>query len=110
MTNLDEFIAESKKHHYIELTILNKIIKALNAADDPIVAVWDGDELTPVTPGNKKEIHRLVFNLDECWLKTRSKAFVYFVLGNEWDCISDYTLRLEPVLKSINDFIDEHSR
>lgn len=109
MTNLDDFIKESKAHHYIELKILNKIIKALNEADDPIVTVYDTDEYTAVTPGNKAEIQRLVFNLDLCYLITRSGGYVFFVLGNEWDCVSDYTLSLEPVLAPINDFIDQHN-
>lgn len=109
MTDLDDYIKESKAHHYIELTILNKIIKALNEAENPIVQVYDGDEYTDVKPGNKAEIHRLVFNLDECYLFTRSGGWVRIVLGEDWDCLPDYSLSLESVLKPINDFIDKHN-
>lgn len=109
MTNLDDFIKESKAHHYVEVKIINKIIKALNDADNPIVSVYDGDENTPVTPGNKREIDRLVYNLDECFLYTKSGGWVRIALGEDWDCLPDYTLDLEDTLKPINDFIDTHS-
>lgn len=105
--SLDEFIARSKAQQPIELRIVNKVIKALNEAKNPIVSVFDGVDDTPVTPGNKKEIHRLVFNLDEAYLKTASGGWVFIVMGNDWDCLSDYTISLESIIKPVNDYIQK---
>jgi hypothetical protein len=105
--SLDEYIARSKKQQPITLRIVNKVIKALNEANNPIVSVFDGVDETKVTPGNKKEIHRLVFNLDECYLYTQSGGWVRLVMENDWDCLVDYTISLEDILKPVNDYIEK---
>lgn len=102
-----EFIDSNMAHNYIEAKILNRLIKAFKAAGDPIVNVWDGEEENPVS--TSREIQEQVFNLDECHLYTQSGGWVFFVNGNEWDALSDYTTDLEPILAPVNEWIDKHN-
>lgn len=106
LDRLDAFIKECMEHNHIEAKIVRKIIRALKAAGNPVVSVFDFEEDVPVR--TEREIFREVFNLDESYLRTKSGAYIWIVLGNEWDCIIDYNVSLEDTLKPINEWIEKH--
>jgi hypothetical protein len=101
----DQFIAKNVKHNPIEASILNRLRKDLEAAGDPIVMVFDGEEETPVK--TYKDIKSQVFNLDECFLNTAKGHWVRFVLGNEQDCLVDHHVTLSPVLDPIYEWASD---
>jgi hypothetical protein len=105
--NLKEYTDEVKRQNPIETKVVHKIYKALRDAGDPITHVYDGDEDTDVTTMASMDL--IVFNLDECFLNTRSGGWVRIVMGNDWDCLVDYTLNLEDALQPVNDYIDKHN-
>lgn len=90
-------------YHPIEAKIVRKVIRALKAAGTPVVAVFDGEEKTPVR--TEREAMAVVFNLDMAWLMTERGSWVVIVIGNRWDAISDYTLDLEAALAEVNTWI-----
>lgn len=47
-----------------------------------------------------------VFAVDQAWLKTAEGAWVFIVLGNEWDALTDYTTDLEEALEPVNAYLD----
>lgn len=94
-------------HNAAEARIVNKIVKTLKAAGNPVVSVWDGAESTNVK--TLRDVQEQVFNLDQCHLYTKSGGWVFIVLGNDWDALTDYTLSLEDALKPVNDYIDKHN-
>lgn len=100
--DFQEFINNSIDKNPQEATMLRKIIRSLKAAGTPIVSVWDGGESHPVR--TERDIFEWVFNLDECHLYTESGSWVFFVMGNEWDCLVDHTVDLEDALKPVQDF------
>lgn len=102
----DQFIKDNMARNYAEARIIKKLWKALKEAGDPIVAVWDGEEETPVR--TLKELNRVAFNLDQCHLYTKSDGWVFIVMGNDWDALSDYTLNLEEAIKPVEDYIQKH--
>lgn len=104
---LGEYIARAKEQSPIEAKIVHKIWAALRDAGNPIVSVYDGEETTKAT--TRTEVDRLVFNLDECYLNTKSGGWVRIVMGNEWDCLIDYTVSLEAALQGVNDYIDKYN-
>lgn len=103
---LDAFIDGQIKHLPIENKILKKIVKALAKAGNPVVSVWDGEEDNKVS--GLREIQVQVFNLDSCHLYTESDGWVFLVLGNGWDTLSDYTVSLEDTLKETMDWISKN--
>lgn len=104
--NLDKFIAEQIEARPIEAKIVKKIVKALEKAGTPVVAVWDGEERTPVS--GLEEVNRQVFNLDEAYLYVGTGAWVRLVMGEEYYMLNDYNVSLEDALAPVNDFIDKH--
>lgn len=111
MSNHTDLIEKNKKHHHIEAAILSRLVKALEDAGDPIVQVWyeanpSPDDKVKVT--DLASIEHEVFNLDFSWLITKKGRFVWFILGNEWDAISDYTASLEDALKPVNEWIESN--
>lgn len=89
---------------FVEEEILNRVINALRASGNPVIAVYDTEDETPAH--TNEEIAELVFDLDEAYLITQSGAWVFMVNGNEWDTISDYNVSLEEALKPVNDWIE----
>lgn len=88
---------------YIEKKIVRKVVKALTQADKPVVSVryGPGEE---VPAGTIAETVDAVFAVDECYLMT-DDGWVFIVLGNGWDVISDYTLHLEDALAPVEEWI-----
>lgn len=106
-TEFAQFIADNKAANPVEARIVHKVWKALKAADNRVVSVFDGEETTHVD--TMAEMDAVVFNLDECYLYARTGGWVRIVLGNEWDCLVDYTLNLEDALAPVNEYIDKHN-
>ena len=104
--NFQEFINRQIAKNPIEARIVRKIVKALKDAGNPVVSVWDGEEDNPVT--TKRDVLEQVFNLDQAHLYTKDGGWVFVVMGNEWDVLSDYTVSLEEALKPVNDYIMAH--
>lgn len=102
------FIDENMEHNHIEADVVKRIIAAFADAGNPIVGVDDREEVTPVN--GEREILEQVFNLDECWLFPEGGGWVRIVLGNEWDCVVDYTTSLDDTLATVNEYIDRHQR
>lgn len=103
MEDLKEFIARQIEQNPIEAKIVKKVFKAMAKAGNPVVSVWDGEEDHPAT--TLEEVNTYVFNLDQAHLYTKSGAWVFLVLGNEWDTISDYNVSLEEALQPVNDWV-----
>ena len=102
---LAEFIAKGIKDSPIEAKIIKRIYKALAKAGNPIVSVWDGEDDNAVS--SLQEVYTQVFNLDEAHLYTQSGAYVFVVMGQDWDTVADYNVSLEDTLKPVNDWIME---
>lgn len=98
-TRLDLFIDTQIKANPIEAKIARRVFRTLKAAGNPVTSVWDGVEENPVK--SEREMLVQVFNLDSATLYTQSGSFVYLVLGNEWDMISDYGVSLEDTLNPV---------
>jgi hypothetical protein len=95
-----------EKRISVEKKIVRKAIRALKSAGTPVVNVFDGEELVPVS--TEAEILDAVFSVDESRMITADGDWVYVVLGNDYDCLSDYTLDLEEALNPVYDWIDKH--
>jgi len=91
------------QHLPAEATTVRKVVKALKDAGTPVVNVWDGEELIPVSGQN--EVLEAVFAVDCAWLRTASGAEVFIVLGNGWDALSDYSVSLEDALAPVNEYL-----
>lgn len=102
--DFQQFIADNIKANPAEATIVRKVVRALKAAGTPVVNVWDGEENNPVR--TEKDVLEQVFNLDQAWLKTADGAWVFIVLGNEWDALTDYSVSLEAALKPVNEYLE----
>ncbi len=104
-TDLKTFIDTAIKNSPAEASIVRKIVRACKRAGNPIVRVWDGEEFNAVS--TERDVMEQVFNLDECKLYTQSGGWVYFVNGNEWDALSDYTVSLESIIDPVSDWAME---
>lgn len=91
-----------------EARILSRIVKALREAGNPVVSLWDGEESSPVD--SVGDVVHLAYNLDEFHLYTKSGGWVYFIMGNQWDGICDYTVSLEEALKPVHEWIEKQER
>jgi hypothetical protein len=100
---LDLYIANAVEQCPIEAKIIKRVFNALKRAGTPVISVWDGEEDTPVT--DLASVYRQAFNLDECHLYTKGGGWVYLVMGQDWDTLTDYTLSLDDALKPVNDWI-----
>lgn len=99
------FIDENLAAHPAERKVLRKIVKALKDNGTPVTEVYDTEEYTKVS--SLRSIQEQVFNLDEAWLLTESGSWVRFTMGNEWDCLTDYTTDLEEALAPISEYINK---
>ena len=108
-TKFKEFIDANMRHNHVESQILKRIVKALKDAGNPIIEVWSdrsGNDKAAVD--TLRSIQEQVFNLDEAYLVTKDGGWVFFVNGNEWDAITDYSLSLEDALQPVNDWVEVH--
>lgn len=97
-----EYTAESMAACPEEAKVIRKVIRALKAADNPVVQAWDGAAYLNVT--TEAEIFEAVFSVDNSAIITKNGGGVDFVLGNGWDVISDYSTSLESVLEPVLDW------
>lgn len=98
------FVATQITARPTEAKIVRKIIRALKAAGDPIVSVWDGEEQVEVS--TEADIMAQAFNLDSLGLYTKSDAWVGLQMGEGLDIMADYSVSLEEALTPVNDWID----
>lgn len=100
------FIDDNMRANPIETGILSRLYAAFEEAGNPITLIYDGEEDAPIT--SEREMFETAMNLDQCWLKPQSGGWVFIVLGNEWDAISDYTISHEETLAPVNKWIERH--
>ena len=103
MSDLQEYIARQIERRPIEARIIRKIVRALKAAGTPVVETWDGDETVKVR--TEREVLEVAFNLDEVRLYTEDGGWVFLVMGQDWDTLTDYTMDLDEALVPVNDYI-----
>jgi CheY-like chemotaxis protein len=76
----------------LERRIVFNLLSLLKAAGYSVTSVWDGEEEAPAT--DEKSAMETIFNLDEAIVRfkseTGSKHWLYLVLGNGEDVLSDY--------------------
>lgn len=106
MTEHRPFIAEQIAARPIERKIIERIVRALDLAGTPVVSVFDGEERTPAPTA--WDVLDQVFNLDEAYLYTSDGGYVFVVMGQEWDTLTDFTLNHEDALASVMAWIDRN--
>lgn len=90
---------------YIELQIVNKFIELAAAAGYELKIVeMDEEDM----PEYANDFRSALFDLDDAHVNLFDGAklvgWVYFVFGNDgYDCISDYSTKLEEFLKPVTD-------
>lgn len=104
---------------YIEKLILAKVAGALIDAGLPISVDYNEGEPELVGSTDLTAIETAAFAVDECWLLVNGpdaagkyESFVYFIWGNGncgWDCVSDYSTRLEAVLEPVFAWIEQNA-
>ena len=109
--DLKAYIAEQIAARPIEAGIIARIYETLEAAGDPVVRVFDGEENTPVK--SLDDLNTAVFNLDEAYIYTKSGGYVFAVMGEEWDLIADHSLDLDDLegngpLVPVNEWIAQN--
>ena len=104
--NLDEYIARQIAARPVEATLVRKIVRALKAAGTPVVKGYDGEEFEKLT--TEKSVLDFAFNLDEFRLYTADGAWVFVVMGQGAEGLTDYSLDLEDALEPLSDWIDKN--
>lgn len=100
------FTHEQIAKRQTEAEILERIVQALDEAGNPVVSLWDGEESSEVeTVG---DVIHLAYNLDEFHLYTKTGAWLYFIMGQDYDGLTDYNVSLEDALKPVNEWMDAH--
>lgn len=99
---------------FIDKLIARKVAEALIAAGLPITVDYNEGESPLVQSTDIDRIIEEAFACDECWFLVKPDGgryghFVYFLWGNGWDAICDYSTALEPVLKPVFDWIEKES-
>jgi len=87
----------------IEKQITRKIVEALIADGNKVAVDYDrGYENGLPASTDVDAIIEACDAVDECWLFVKT-GWVYLIWGNGngMDCISDYTLSLEPIIDGI---------
>ena len=108
MTALDPRTLQSMHHCPVESKIARKIIRDLKKAGNPIESVWyDSSGYETVTVAGENAILNAIFAVDACWLLPQGDGWIFFVIGNGWDAISDYTTTLEDVIDPILDWASD---
>ncbi len=88
----------------MELKIVNALLKAIEDNDYTVKIEEYEEEETP-------DLKKALFNLDEANLYIYKdkicKGWIRLVFGNDgWDLISDYSIRLESLLKPVQEVAD----
>lgn len=78
-----------------------KIIRSAKRHGNPVVSVWDGGERIK---GSEREMLEAVHSVDTSRLVFESGATVLVIADNEseTDCICDYSLSVEEIVKDAN--------
>lgn len=87
-------------HVVRERRIVWNLLKHLEDNGITPTCVYDGEEIIPAR--SKKAVMEILFNRDEACVyftqNSASNAWVFFVLGNDIDVVSDYTIGLDPII------------
>lgn len=95
----------------LERKIVRKVAQELIAAGYNI-SVDDGEEVVLKRSQKLIAIMEACFSVDEerfiAHAPDGARSFVFFVYGNDgYDVICDYGISLEPVMKSVNEYVDQ---
>ena len=101
---LTDWTQKQLADHPAEAAVVKAIIDTLHRAGNPVTQV-DYFEDRIDTP-TRDDVLNIVFDLDESFLITDDGSWVRITLGNEWDCLTDYTVNLEEILQPVSDLID----
>lgn len=104
--DLQSFINGQIAARPVEATLIRKVYRALKAAGNPVVNVWDGEENNPIA--SERDLLEQAFNLDELTLYTQSGAFVFIVMGQGAEGLTDYNVSLEDALEPVSEWIDKN--
>lgn len=109
--HLESCDKEVRIRRAVEIAIIRKLASTLLWSPYRI-EVDDGGEYIPCA--TSQEVVDAVFAVDESRILLFSKdtntvyATIIIVLGNDgWDCINDYSTKLEDRLKPVNEFAEE---
>lgn len=92
--NLEEYIAKQIAERPIEATLVRKVYKSLKDAGTPIVRLYDGEVWEKVE--SEKDLLNLAFNLDEWRAYTSGDSWVFVVMGQGAEGLTDWTTNLDP--------------
>lgn len=106
MQTTAEYVAEQIAARPVEATIIRMIVRSLKEAGNPVIAVDDSEEVTPVS--TEKEILELAFNLDGLYLETLSGAWVRLEMGEGYDMVSNWLVSLDDAMAPVNKWIEDH--
>lgn len=78
-----------------------KIIRSAKRHGNPVVSVWDTEDYVE---GNERDLLEAVHSVDTSRLVFESGATVLVIAGNESesDCICDYSMSVEAIVKDAN--------
>ena len=114
---LSDYAAQQVKERPVEAKLVLRILRALDAAGMPVTEVYDGEERHRIFKVNtaprwwhESAVLNHAMGLDEVWLSTASGATVYLVMGQHFECLTDYTTDLEDALAPVFAWIDRWDR
>ncbi len=104
--DLQNYIFDQIKARPVEATLVRKIVRALKKAGTPVVKGYDGEEWETLT--SERSVLEFAFNLDEFRLYTESGSWVFVVMGQGAEGLTDYSIDLEDAMDSLSDWIDKN--
>lgn len=90
---MSNYIAEQITARPVEATLVRKVYKSLKKAGTPIVKVYDGESWEKVE--SEKDLLDIAFNLDEWRAYTADESWVFVVMGQGAEGLTDYSVDLE---------------
>lgn len=105
---LQRFIDGQIAARPIEATLVRKIYKALKEAGTPIVRLYDGETWEKVE--SEKDLLDLAFDLDEWRAYTANESWVFVVMGQGAEGLTDWTIDLDPAFDAygLTEWIDKN--
>lgn len=105
MISISAYVQRVIDHNDVEARIALRIYNALELAGNPVKYIDYGEG--PVDVNSLNEFMQAVFSVDECYIYA-NRGWIRFIIGNEWDCLVDYTLNLEEALAPVDSYIRRH--
>lgn len=111
LAHLETCDSSVRLRRLIELAILRKLVQALVAAGYAISVDSGGEDYDLSNSRDTEAVMADVFAVDDCILhiiKGREHiGFVRLILDNGPDCISDYSVNLDDIIKPANDYAEQ---